>query len=1687
MKKRIIKGSSIRLNSDINIAADEVIFSGKKSKTWEDLKQPFKDESKTFNKILPKLLGSINVTAGVPSEKDKLMLKLLGAISVCGSVDITKEADGLGYEVSYTNVLNRVRSRAKESLGKLSENEIKEEMYKIISEMLEKSGPAFVSWNHLLIKLMKENSLEDFLKGARAAICAMTGDPVNANTGNFIYTKEDLSIGGVVPLSFTRFYNSKADEVGVMGKGWRHSYEISLSIEKDSCIIHLSDGQDETYFIDDDENIISIFDDFNCLERYEEGFRYKSKEGAIYTFNKEGRLETIKNKEDIGLNFYYDNEGKLKKVSNGLGSSFEFEYDHSSRLSLVKDHTGRKIKYSYTGKQLGSAYDESGLGYTYYYENELLTKIRNPRGVYVLDNAYDGNDRVVVQKFADGGIIKYEYYEEQSRTLVRNQNEKVEAYTHDENFRNISTERGEAVETFTYDDRNLLTSYTDKMGNKTEYSYDKAGNRIKTVHPDGQTERAEYDENRVTAYFIDDIKVVENTYDDKGRIIESKNALGISTKFKYEDNEKINITLPDGSESLISLDERGNISSIKEETGKVTHYEYDKLNRVTLSIDGKGNKTAFTYNDKDLITKVVDALGNSCEYSYSENRKLTEFKNFNGAVTKFDYNEMNKIKSFTLPDGGVFNLEYDLMQNVVKEIFPDGGSIKYTYDEYNNIEKQEFQNGGIYHYEYDLNGNRTSETDPLGNKTKFNYDERGRLLSYEDALGAVTTYTYTKNTLSITDDMGNVRKLKYDELGKLIEDIGIDGIKKEYEYNELGKVTLVKVNGKDKVRYKYHKGGLVHKAFYTDKRYEIFSYDENLNLIKRENDKGDYIEFVYDKLNRIVEVKNSFSQKQSFVYDSVGNLIEETDTLGNTTKYAYSLSGNLTSVLDAMGNRTEYAYDIMGRLITVYRHEGDSFRLEDLEKEIQKEEHYVKVTNEKDLEEKKLNAPRIMRYYRNLMGEIECIKNSFGEEEHFSYDLTGKVISKIDREGYETKYTYTELGDIENILYADERKVEYTYNSLRQLIKIKDVLGEINIELDKLGRAKKVIDYKGRETKYKLGAFGERLELEYPDGKKVKYNYDDELNLIKLISDSKEINYAYDDYGRLIRKDIPENISSIYTYNERGLLESLTHLQKERKLEKYSYLYDLAGNKISISRKRSAQETYIDVEDPEKIEEKLWEDSSVFNYEYDKLNRLISVKRDNQKFHSYSYDAFGNRLTFESKDSNIHYIYNALDQLVEEKGVYPNRKYSYDKRGNLKSVLSGGELIRGYEYDTSDRLSLSYNFSGQAKNYIYDGLGNRIGNIEYRVDKDELKDISKDILQELDIVSKEEYLLDITKPYHNLLQRNEKFRNIEHSQSFIWDYNTAFMEEEDKTYAYLEDEIGSPIRLIKLGETEETKQMVYGYDEFGVDTYKTQGKIQPFGYTGYRHDKVADTYFAQAREYMPSVGRFGGEDWIKGNIEKPFSLNQYGYCWGNPMGLVDRDGKTPEMASNYSQVFDILKTGAEMAGVAALADSPVPGPMDLVALGILGITLVASGGVAVGTYINSKAKEKEEARIIALEQVKTKRPKQTVIYRGGSGNATNLTPRPRDIDDGLSYELSVTPDIADKYTMTTIEAVNATGVLEAVIDRPNHVSVRPVNPLEMMEWINSRPTAKENPYYLTKILASISIRDNGGPCNVSSD
>ena len=79
----------------------------------------------------------------------------------------------------------------------------------------------------------------------------------------------------------------------------------------------------------------------------------------------------------------------------------------------------------------------------------------------------------------------------------------------------------------------------------------------------------------------------------------------------------------------------------------------------------------------------------------------------------------------------------------------------------------------------------------------------------------------------------------------------------------------------------------------------------------------------------------------------------------------------------------------------------------------------------------------------------------------------------------------------------------------------------------------------------------------------------------------------------------------------------------------------------------------------------------------------------------------------------------------------------------------------------------------------------------------------------------------------------------------------------------------------------------YAYDEFGLPIGDKKDVI---GFTGYMYDDVSELYFAQARWYDQSIGRFVSEDRIRGNTAQPESLNRYNYCRANPLRYVDLNG-----------------------------------------------------------------------------------------------------------------------------------------------------------------------------------------------------
>ena len=647
---------------------------------------------------------------------------------------------------------------------------------------------------------------------------------------------------------------------------------------------------------------------------------------------------------------------------------------------------------------------------------------------------------------------------------------------------------------------------------------------------------------------------------------------------------------------------------------------------------------------------------------------------------------------------------------------------------------------------------------------------------------------------------------------------------------------------------------------YADGTEEAFTYDANGNLETHTLATGFVLTYGYDSMDRIVEITGSEGERKSYTYDALGNVTSMTDGEGNITWYAYTLSGQLAKVTDALGNETEYRYDVCDRLIEIRQYGAEGILKEDTE---------VSGMDAKLLEAERQNGRKrlcqITRYTRDLRGQVTETMDALGQKETYTYDKKGQLLGKLDKEGYLTKYAYTKQGDLSGIQYADGKEVKLSYNPLRQLMEVEDWLGLTKITNDPLGRAVKVTYPDEREVSYTYGKSGERRSITYPDGKTVHYGYDEQIRLSELKEGDRIISYGYDEQGRLKNKQFPNGTSTTWKYDEKSQLTELIHRDKEGILDRYTYTYDFVGNKTGIRKERRG----------------LTKESGTYTYGYDALDRLESIRKDNVLETQYRYDAFGNRIKKESEEHQTSYWYNSLNQLINltdqsQEGT-SRETYLYDRRGNLSKVIRDGTVKNRYVYGALNRLEEAVNVAGETAKYQYHGLGHRVG-----------KEISLDPTKQLSGQSQKpdsriDYLIDLTKEYHNLLEKTED--GI--SQTYFWDGNVAAFEESGKRSYYLQDELGSPLRIEdESGFTRET----YGYGAFGEDLYGNQGDLQVFGYTGYQRDNVAGTYYAQAREYQAEVGRFAGRDIVKGYFIVPMSLNEYSYCINNSLLCQDNNG-----------------------------------------------------------------------------------------------------------------------------------------------------------------------------------------------------
>ena len=306
-------------------------------------------------------------------------------------------------------------------------------------------------------------------------------------------------------------------------------------------------------------------------------------------------------------------------------------------------------------------------------------------------------------------------------------------------------------------------------------------------------------------------------------------------------------------------------------------------------------------------------------------------------------------------------------------------------------------------------------------------------------------------------------------------------------------------------------------------------------------------------------------------------------------------------------------------------------------------------------------------------------------------------------------------------------------------------------------------------------------------------------------------------------------------------------------------------------------------------------------------------------------------------------------------------------------------------------------------------------------------------------------------------------------------YESAQYPSDNGIYHYVKDAQGNIWGIIDNKGTQIVKYEFSAYGEYrsrwspeevSLEEIRRNNRVKsanPFHYRGYYYDEETGLYYCQSRYYDPEVDRWLNADGIIGSNSTVLGYNLFTYCINNPVMYSDPHGDVPGV---LSAVYLLFKIGIAITGALLALDLAAAIEEDLPEV---------RGGK--GKIIPFRPTDPEQSPEPAPPPVvpfvsPTSPPEKkepTVIYRYGGTNPGNLTPREIDKNTGLSF--STIPKAG--AAMTTIEAINATGVLYAVKDKATHVSVYPVGG-SMKDWINEGSNS-----IWTKTLKSIVVKWDG--------
>jgi RHS repeat-associated protein len=638
-------------------------------------------------------------------------------------------------------------------------------------------------------------------------------------------------------------------------------------------------------------------------------------------------------------NISYNTKGLITSKTDCYGNATDYKYDVFDRPTLtifpeVKDTYGKSYRPT-----IECNYDLLG----------NLTFCKNAKGE-IKKITYNILSKPLKECFPDGSVITNYYTTSGNLKKTLLPDGSCLYYTHDVLGRMTSKKSTLFSESWEYSPFGL-TSYTDKKGLKTIYTYDTYGRKIK-----------EDTHNRITTYSYDSLNFLseitqegitkKEIHDFEGNLIFEEICEENKTTYTYnKENRKTNISKHTSSgiaTDIIEYDIEGRVIRHKDPYGNVsefiyegqtkisldpekneTHEKYDALNRL-IEIENK-NSSGDTVAKEELF---YDKSGNLSRKLISIYQDTTFIKtvelnweyDFRGLVTKEaqkekvtlnEYDSLGRLSRKKLPSGVILTHTYDEESRLIELISSDGtihyqyiyglsvdpiqikdlvkkSSLERSYNLFGELEKETTNENLTLSWDYDNLGRKISITLPDMSKIKYEY--KGLHLKKIKRIRKDDTLEYEHCYLTF-DKNGHVQN----EL--LIHNLG--EIKTTFDLLER---PISVVSPFHKMETNYDARGLIsntQNSLFGKKQYK---YDP-LKQLFLENE----IQYHFDSIgNPSDQNVNEYNELTSeFIYDANGNPIKNIE---DSLQYSYDALGRLTSTLDEKNRKVVFSYDAYSRL-----------------------------------------------------------------------------------------------------------------------------------------------------------------------------------------------------------------------------------------------------------------------------------------------------------------------------------------------------------------------------------------------------------------------------------------------------------------------------------------------------------------------------------------------------------------------------------------------------------------------------------------------------------------------------------------------------------------------------------------------------------------------------------------------------